>query len=64
MIELDDGELLTENVAILSYIADRYPALMAPGPLGRYRLLEMLAYLATEVHKTFHPLFDPARERG
>ena len=59
VIELDDGELLTENVAILSYIADRYPALMAPGPLGRYRLLEMLAYLATEVHKTFHPLFDP-----
>ena len=58
-IELDDGELLTENVAILSYIADRYPALMAPGPLGRYRLLEMLSYLATEVHKTFHPLFDP-----
>jgi glutathione S-transferase len=58
-IELDDGELLTENVAILSYIADRYPALMAPGPLGRYRLLEMLAYLATELHKAFHPLFDP-----
>jgi glutathione S-transferase len=58
-IELDDGELLTENVAILSYIADRYPALMAPGPLARYRLLEMLSYLATEVHKAFHPLFDP-----
>ena len=58
-IELDDGELLTENVAILSYIADRYPALMAPGPFGRYRLLEMLAYLATELHKAFHPLFDP-----
>jgi glutathione S-transferase len=58
-IELDDGELLTENVAILSYIADRYPALMSPGPLARYRLLEMLSYLATEVHKAFHPLFDP-----
>jgi glutathione S-transferase len=59
-IELDDAELLTENVAILSYIADRYPALMAPGPLGRYRLLEMLSYLATELHKAFHPLFDPS----
>jgi glutathione S-transferase len=58
-IELDDGELLTENVAILSYIADRYPALVAPGPFGRYRLLEMLSYLATELHKAFHPLFDP-----
>jgi glutathione S-transferase len=58
-LELDDGELLTENVAILSLIADRYPALMAPGSFGRYRLLEMLAYFAAEVHKAFHPLFDP-----
>ena len=58
-LELDDGELLTENVAILSLIADRYPALMAPGQFGRYRLLEMLAYIATEIHKAFHPLFDP-----
>jgi len=58
-LELDDGELLTETVAILALIADRYPALMAPGQYGRYRLLEMLAYIATEIHKTFHPLFDP-----
>jgi len=58
-LELDDGELLTENVAILALIADRYPALMAPGQFGRYRLLEMLAYIATEIHKAFHPLFDP-----
>ncbi len=58
-LELDGGEVLTENVAILSLIADRYPALMAPGPLGRYRLLEMLAYIGSEIHKAFHPLFDP-----
>ena len=32
---------------------------MAPGQFGRYRLLEMLAYIATEIHKAFHPLFDP-----
>ena len=38
-LELDDGELLTETVAILALIADRYPALMAPGQYGRYRLL-------------------------
>ena len=59
-LELDDGEVLTENVAILSHIADRYPALAVPGKRGRDRLLEMLAYLATEVHKAFHPLFDPS----
>ena len=58
-LELDDGEVLTENVAILAFIADRYPALMAPGQYGRYRLLEMLAYIATEIYKAFHPLFDP-----
>ena len=59
-LELDDGEVLTENVAILSFIADRYPALDAEGELGPYRRLEMLAYLSSEVHKAFHPLFDPA----
>jgi glutathione S-transferase len=57
-LQLDDGEVLTENVAILSFIADRYPALMAPGQFGRYRLLEMLAYISTEIHKAFHPLFS------
>jgi len=58
-LEFDDGEVLTENVAILSYIADQNPALTPPGHLGRYRLLEMLAYVASELHKAFHPLFDP-----
>ena len=58
-LQFDDGEVLTENVAILSYIADQCPALDVPGELGRYRRLEMLAYLAAEVHKAFHPLFDP-----
>jgi glutathione S-transferase len=58
-LKFDDGEVLTENVAILSYIADQCPALDVPGKLGRYRRLEMLAYLAAELHKAFHPLFDP-----
>jgi glutathione S-transferase len=58
-LELDDGEILTENVAILAHIADRYPALAVPGKHGRDRLLEMLAYLSSELHKAFHPLFDP-----
>jgi glutathione S-transferase len=58
-VQFDDGAVLTENVAILSYIADQCPTLDAPGELGRYRRLEMLAYLAAEVHKAFHPFFDP-----
>ena len=58
-LQFDDGEVLTENVAVLSYIADQDPALTVGGHLGRYRLLEMLAYIASELHKAFHPLFDP-----
>lgn len=59
-LELDDGTLLTENVAILSFIADLKPeAGLAPPPgtLARARLLEWLAFLATELHKAFGPIF-------
>lgn len=58
-LQFDNGDVLTENIAILTKIADRYPALMAPGEHGRYRLLEILAYISTEVHKSFKPLFSP-----
>jgi glutathione S-transferase len=58
-LQLDNGDVLTENIAILSMIADTYPALIAPGPFGRSRLLETLAYISTEIHKSFKPLFDP-----
>jgi glutathione S-transferase len=50
---LDDGEMLTENVAILTWVADRAPSLAPPGPLGRYRLIEMLSFIASEIHKRF-----------
>ena len=59
-LTLDNGETLTENVAVLQYIADRNPAAkLAPpaGSLERYRLVEWLAFIATEVHKNFSPLF-------
>lgn len=57
---LDDGSVLTENVAVLQYIADRNPAAkLAPpaGTLERYRLMEWLAYINSEIHKSFSPLF-------
>ncbi|MBN9526844.1 MAG: glutathione transferase GstA [Alphaproteobacteria bacterium] len=56
---LDDDEILTENIAILTWIADKLPSLAPEGPLGRYRLLEMLAFISTEIHKQFKPLFRP-----
>jgi glutathione S-transferase len=49
----DDGEVLTENVAILAWVADRSPELAPQGHLGRYRLIEMLSFIASELHKRF-----------
>jgi len=61
VLELDDGQFLTEGPAILQYIADRHPAAkLAPpnGTLERARLQEWLNYITSELHKTFTPLFD------
>ena len=54
---LDDGELLTENLAVLDWISGQTLALQAPGPLGRTRVLEMLTYVSTEIHKAYKPLW-------
>lgn len=63
---LDDGEVLTEGVAILQYVADSLTpgALPAAGTLGRARLHEALNYIATEIHKTYSPLFRPISDEG
>lgn len=58
-LALDDGGVLTENIAILSYIADKAGTLMPTGDLGRFRTLEALAYISTELHKGFKPFFMP-----
>jgi glutathione S-transferase len=61
VLQLDDGQVLTENVAVLQYIADLNPsAALAPlaGTLERYRLVEFLAYINSELHKNFGPLFS------
>jgi glutathione S-transferase len=66
-LRLDNGELLTENVVVLQYIADLNPgAKLAPpaGTLERYRLMEWLAYINSEVHKNFGPLFNAAASEG
>src|SRR5256714_13553561 len=59
-LTLDNGEVLTENVTVLQYIADRNPAAkLAPaaGTMERYRLMEWLSFVNSEVHKSFTPLF-------
>ncbi|HTO59315.1 MAG TPA: glutathione transferase GstA [Pseudomonadales bacterium] len=60
---LDDGSVLTEGPAIVQYLADQKPASkLAPaaGTVDRYRLQEWLAFIGTELHKNFGPLFNPA----
>jgi glutathione S-transferase len=59
---LDDGQLLTENVAILAWVAERAPQLAPGGELGRARLIEMLAFIATELHKPFVRFFFPTSD--
>lgn len=59
---LDNGDLLTENVAVLDWIANEYPALGVVGALGRTRLLEALSYIATEIHTAFKPMWHGSTE--
>jgi len=59
---LDDGQLLTENVAILSWVAERAPELAPGGEMGRIRLIEMLAFIATELHTSFARHFFPTTD--
>lgn len=56
-LTLDSGETLSENIAILDWIAHQADALKPLGPLGHTRLLEALAYISTEIHKAFKPFF-------
>ncbi|MFP1483611.1 hypothetical protein ACLB1S_16195 [Escherichia coli] len=59
---LDDGTLLTEGVAIMQYLANSVPdrQLLAPvNSISRYKTIEWLNYIATELHKGFTPLFRP-----
>jgi len=59
VLVLDDGEVLTEGVAIMQFVADSVTpgALPAAGTLARARLQEALNFVSTEVHKTYSPFF-------
>jgi glutathione S-transferase len=63
LLELDDGQRLSEGPAIVQYIADQVPEKqLAPanGTMARYRLQEWLNFITSELHKGFGPLFNPA----
>ncbi|HEY0199805.1 MAG TPA: glutathione binding-like protein [Rhodanobacter sp.] len=55
-----DGWALTQNVAILNYLADTFPEAGLGGdgtPKGRAEVNRWLSFLNSDVHPTFHPLF-------
>jgi glutathione S-transferase len=61
-LERDDGQILTENPVIAEYIADlaQQSGLIPPaGTIERYRVMEWLSFVGSELHKTFGPLFRP-----
>ncbi|WP_151718462.1 glutathione transferase GstA [Gemmobacter serpentinus] len=66
VLELDDGAVLTECVAIMQYVTDSLTpgVLPATGTLARARLQEMLNFIATEVHKVAAPMFHPMKDEA
>ena len=60
-LQLDSGEVLTENAVILQYLGDRasWPEVLPPlGDFRRYRVLEAVNFITTELHKRFGMLFN------
>jgi len=63
LLELDNGERLSEGPAIVQYIADQVPdKKLAPanGTMARYRVQEWLNFITSELHKGIGGLFNPA----
>jgi glutathione S-transferase len=60
-VQLGDGTYLSEASVILQYIADQKPGTIAPvfGTAARWKVMEWLAFISTEVHKGFGPLWNP-----
>ena len=63
VLEIDNGQRLTEGPVIVQYLADQKPGsglAPAPGTIDRYRVQEWLNFVASEMHKTYGPVFRPA----
>jgi glutathione S-transferase len=62
-LRLDDGTVLTEGAIIVQYIAAQKPEstiMPKPGTIESFHAMEWLNFIATELHKSFGPLFNPA----
>jgi glutathione S-transferase len=60
-LQLEDGTVITENLAILQFLADQHPTKKLappPGGMARVRSQESLSFLSSELHKAFSPFFS------
>jgi glutathione S-transferase len=64
VLELDNGERLAEVSAIQQFIADQKPDLfpLSADPMRKYRVMEWLNFIATEIHKIYWPIFHGGSE--
>lgn len=60
---LEDGGTLTENIAVLDWLSGHFPQLAPQGPMGRSRQLEALAFISTEIHRAFKPMWHGGTDR-
>lgn len=63
LLELDDGQRLSEGPAIVQYVGDQVPAkklVAAAGTMERYRQMEWLNFISSELHKAYGLFFNPA----
>lgn len=61
-LKLDDGEVITEGAVLLQWIADQNPErglLPTFGTMQRYRALEWINVVATDLHKGMAMMFSP-----
>lgn len=66
-LQLDTGEILTENPVIQQYLLDTHPhhqVLPAIGNMKRYRVLEWLNFVSMDLHRSCSPLFNGSISEG
>lgn len=65
LLQLENGEYLSEGPVIAQYVADlaQNTSIMPPaGSMARYRVMEWQNHLSAELHKAFAPLFRPTTD--
>ena len=62
LLVLDDGQTVTENVAILTLLSEMAPQLAPEGPMAQIRLIQILSFLSTELHIAFKPFWHPVSD--